>query len=154
QGSRSEKKVRGLTMSKPGLIILLCACVTATTFAQTPSSNDYSDAKSWLCRPSFHDACETDLSDTIVAADGTLTRENWKGNPDAPIDCFYVYPTVSTDPSPNSDMTADAAELKVIQQQFARFASKCRPYSPLYRQVTLAGLRTRLSNPGTGGSLG
>ena len=44
-------------------------------------------------------------------------------NPNAPIDCFYVYPTVSTDPTPNSDMIADAAELNVIRQQFARFGS-------------------------------
>src|SRR5262245_31987814 len=50
-------------------------------------------------------------------------------------------------------MTADAAELNVIRQQFARFASKCRPYAPLYRQVTLAGLRTRLAGGAGGGSL-
>jgi hypothetical protein len=48
-------------------------------------------------------------------------------------------------------MTADPAELNVVRQQFARFASKCRPYAPLYRQVTLAGLRTLLA--GSGGSL-
>ena len=84
-------------------------------------------------------------------ADGQLSRETWTADPNAPIDCFYVYPTVSTDTAPNSDMTADAAELNVIRQQFARFASKCRPYAPLYRQVTLAGLRSRLA--GGGGSL-
>ena len=28
-------------------------------------------------------------------------------------------------------------------QQFARFASKCRPFAPMYRQITLAGLRRR-----------
>ena len=38
-------------------------------------------------------------------------------------------------------MTADPAELNVVATQFARFASKCRPFAPLYRQVTLAGLR-------------
>lgn len=27
-------------------------------------------------------------------ADGTLTREEWKANPNAPIDCCYVAPTV------------------------------------------------------------
>jgi hypothetical protein len=50
-------------------------------------------------------------------------------------------------------MTADPAELNVIRQQFARFASKCRPYAPLYRQVTLAGLRARLAGGGGGGAL-
>ena len=52
-----------------------------------------------------------------------------------------MHPTVSTDPTPLSDMAADPAELNVIRQQFARFGSVCRLYAPLYRQVTLAGLR-------------
>ena len=65
--------------------------------------------------------------------------------PNAAIDCFYVYPTVSTDPTPNSDMNADPAELNVVRTQFARFGSKCRPYAPMYRQITLAGLRRSLA---------
>ena len=130
---------------------ILSGLLLSTAFAQTPRSNDYSDPKSWLCRPAGHDACDVDLTTTVIMADGQLSRETWTADPNAPIDCFYVYPTVSTDTTPNSDMTADAAELNVIRQQFARFASKCRPYAPLYRQVTLAGLRSRLA--GGGGSL-
>ena len=113
--------------------------------AAPPTPNDYSDPKTWLCRPGGKDACAVDETATIVAADGTLTRETWSADPRAPIDCFYVYPTVSTDPTPTSDMTADPAELNVIRQQFARFASKCLPYAPMYRQVTLAGLRRMLA---------
>ena len=115
-----------------------------------PEKIDYSDGKTWLCRPGRQDACAIDLTTTVVAADGTLTRETWTADPKAPIDCFYVYPTVSTDPTPNSDMTADPAELNVVAQQFARFASKCRPYAPLYRQVTLAGLRRMLATARAG----
>jgi hypothetical protein len=81
-----------------------------------------------------------------------MTTEPWAADPKAPIDCFYVYPTISTDATTNSDMTADPAELNVVRQQFARFASVCRPFAPLYRQITLAGLRQRLS--GQGFSLG
>jgi len=110
-----------------------------------PKPNDYSDPKTWLCRPGGKDACAIDHTTTIVAADGKLTRETWIADPKAPIDCFYVYPTVSTDPTPNSDMTADPAETNVIRQQFARFASKCQPYAPMYRQVTLVGLRRMLA---------
>jgi len=107
--------------------------------------NDYSDAKSWLCRPGGHDACDVDLTTTIVTADGKTSQEVWTADANAPIDCFYVYPTVSTDATPNSDMNADPAEMNVIRQQFARFGSKCRRYAPMYRQVTLAGLRTVLT---------
>ena len=112
-----------------------------------PKPNDYADGKAWLCRPGRQDACAIDHTTTVVAADGTLTKETWRADPNAPVDCFYVYPTVSTDPTPNSDMNPDPAELNVIKQQFARFASKCKPYAPMYRQVTLAGLR-RMLTPG------
>ncbi len=115
---------------------------------ETPKPNDYSDGKAWLCRPGRTDACAIDHTTTVIAADGKLSREPWTADPGAPIDCFYVYPTVSTDPTPNSDMTADPAELNVIRQQFARFGSKCRQYAPLYRQVTLAGLRRMLAPGG------
>jgi Protein of unknown function (DUF3089) len=126
--------------------IVFVLCLTATAFGQSPQPNNYADASSWLCRPDRHDACDVDMAATIIAADGKFSPETWKADPKAPIDCFYVYPTVSTDSTPNSDMTADPAELNVIRQQFARFASKCRPYAPLYRQVTLAGLRTLLAS--------
>ena len=126
-------------------LTLLAALLTSFAFAQ---SNDYSKPETWLCRPGQHDACETDLTTTVVAADGTLSREAWAADANAPIDCFYVYPTVSTDPTPNSDMVADEAERNVIRQQFARFAAKCKPYAPMYRQVTLAGLRTVLAGGG------
>ena len=121
--------------------------------AAPPTPNDYADGKNWLCRPGREDACAVDLATTVVAADGKLTREAWTADPKAPIDCFYVYPTVSTDPTPNSDMTPDPAETNVVRQQFARFASVCRPYAPLYRQVTLAGLRRMLAGGGGGGGL-
>ena len=136
------------------LSVLLAAASPAKGQAPAPPAapipainpNDYADEKNWLCRPGRKgDACDVDLTTTVVAADGTLTRESWAANPKAPIDCFYVYPTVSTDPSNYSDMTADPAEANVIYQQFARFGSKCRTFAPMYRQLTLAGLRQRLA---------
>ena len=84
---------------------------SAETPATVPAAgpNDYAQEATWLCRPGRQDACAIDLSATIVAADGTLTPEPFTANPRASIDCFYVYPTVSTDPGTFSDMTADAA---------------------------------------------
>jgi len=129
--------------------VIACLSLVTPAFAQPRQPNDYGDPRNWLCRPGVHDACDVDMTTTIIEANGRFSTETWKADPNAPIDCFYVYPTVSTDPTPNSDMTADAAELNVVRQQFARFVSKCRPYAPLYRQVTLAGLRARLAG-GTG----
>jgi hypothetical protein len=110
-----------------------------------PARNDYGNPDFWLCRPDRKDACAVDLSTTVVAASGKLTRENWSANPKAPIDCFYVYPTVSNDPTPNSDMVPGPEEKNVVRSQFARFGSQCRLYAPMYRQVTLTALRAFLT---------
>ena len=135
-----------LTCTLAGLLMPLYAQAPAPGPATAaPPPNDYTQDAAWLCRPGRNDACAIDLTTTVVAADGTLTREAWAAKPDAAIDCFYVYPTISTDPGANSDMTPDPAERNVVAQQFARFASVCHPFAPLYRQVTLAGLRQRLS---------
>jgi hypothetical protein len=132
--------------------LLIGAALAASLLqAAAPAQpNDYTDGKSWLCRPgvSGANACDIDLTTTVVARDGKLTRETWTADPNAPIDCFYVYPTVSTDPGINSDMIADPAERNVVRQQFARFGSKCRLYAPMYRQITLAGLRQQMAGGG------
>jgi len=120
------------------------AAKPAATPAPVPK-NDYSNGDNWLCRPGRQDACAVDLSTTVISADGKLTREDWTANPKAEIDCFYVYPTVSRDPGGNSDMIPGPEEQGVIRVQFARFASQCRPYAPLYRQVTLTALRAAIA---------
>jgi hypothetical protein len=129
-------------MQMRGLSIVAAVLIAASAFAQTPEKNDYSNPANWLCRPGkANDACSIDLATTVVTAEGKTTREAFTPNPKAPIDCFYVYPTVSTDPGQNSDMSIDPAEQNVVRQQFARFGSQCRQFAPMYRQVTLAGLR-------------
>ena len=125
-------------MTTKSLVFVLALAASAS--AQT-ATNDYSDPKNWLCLPGRQDACVVDQTATIVAADGKLSREAWKADPGAPIDCFYVYPTVSTDPGGNSDMIAGAEENGVVRLQLARFGSQCRLFAPLYRQATLTALR-------------
>jgi hypothetical protein len=106
---------------------------------------DYSSTSTWLCRPDVADACEQAAAATSVAADGKLTKDTFAPNPSANIDCFYVYPTVSRDETPNSDTTPGVEELEVARQQLARFGSVCRLYAPMYRQVTLPALRQMLA---------
>ncbi len=121
-----------------GLILGSAAC------AQTPAAtapNDYARTDNWLCLPGRADACATDQTTTIVAADGKAASEAFTPAANAPVDCFYVYPTVSTDPGSNSDMSIDAAERSVVEQQLTRFGAQCKIYAPMYRQVTLAALR-------------
>jgi len=131
------------------LLLASIAALASTGFAQQPQPmppNDYGNAANWLCRPGLaKSACDVDLSTTVVAANGTTSVESWRANPDAAVDCFYVYPTVSNDPTPNSDMSAGPEERSVVQQQFARFASQCRVYAPLYRQITLTALQAMIA---------
>ena len=153
-------KIRTSVTVLLALAAAVAATVTAPAGADAQASeivapNDYADGAAWLCRPGRQDACAVDMTTTVVRADGSLSRETWSRDPNAPIDCFYVYPTVSSDRTPNSDMMPDEAELRVVEQQFARFGSVCRPYAPSYRQVTLAGLTPRFgAGRGRGEDLG
>ena len=120
--------------------------------AAPATPNDYGRAENWLCRPGRLDACTTvDLATTVVAPDGATRTEPFVAAAKPVYDCFYVYPTVSAQLTPNSDMQVTASERNVVTQQFARFGALCRTFAPMYRQVTLSALRTAMAgkpNPG------
>jgi hypothetical protein len=131
------------------------AMTAAAAHAQTAyPKNDYSKPDTWLCRPdkTTGNACNIDLTTTVVKADGSESVETFKADPKAPIDCFYVYPTVSNDPGAVSDMNAGPEELNVVKAQLARFGSKCKIYAPLYRQFTLTALRAGITGKPIPGS--
>jgi pimeloyl-ACP methyl ester carboxylesterase len=112
----------------------------------TYPKNDYANKANWLCwtgKPG--DACAVDLTTTVIKADGSESVEKFSPNPKAPIDCFYVYPTVSNDPGVLSTMNIEAEERSVVKAQLARFGAKCRIFAPMYRQFTLTALRARMS---------
>ncbi len=122
------------------------AAAAADTGATPAAEVDYAKGENWLCRPDrASDACDVDLDTTIVKADGTLQVEKFMAAANPPIDCFYVYPTVSLDSTPNSDLVPAAEENNVVRAQFARLASKCRLFAPMYRQVTLTALRASIA---------
>lgn len=109
------------------------------------SDTDYTKNENWLCRPGNNANCAVNLDTTIVKADGTTEIERFEPHPNPPIDCFYVYPTVSLDTTPNSDLNPGREETSCVQAQFARFASQCRLFAPMYRQVTLTALRAQIA---------
>ncbi len=132
------------------LIALLAAVAGGHGVAQpvappAAAAIDYTQPANWLCLPGRADACHTDQSATAVAADGSTSAIAWQAAARPKIDCFYVYPTVSLDPGPNSDMAAGPEERSVVNQQLNRFASQCRLFAPMYRQVTLAALRSAMT---------
>ena len=107
--------------------------------APAPAAPDYAKDSSWLCLPGRTDVCSTPLATTALNANGYGSTGPSTVAKDPPLDCFYVYPTISRDQGLNSDLNADE-EKGAAEAQFARFASVCRTYSPIYRQMTLAAV--------------
>jgi len=111
---------------------------------------DYARPDHWLCRPENMTACTTRLDATVIAADGALAVEPWRPAANPSIDCFYVYPTASFDPASNSDLIpGPGEEIAIARAQFARFASVCRLFAPMYRSRTATALRGQMP-PGDG----
>ena len=109
--------------------------------AQAPSgAPDYSKDSAWLCLPGRKDVCSTPLPTTALTPNGYGSTGLSAVAKDPPLDCFYVYPTVSSDPAMNSDLNAGREEQLTTETQFARFASVCRTFAPIYRQMTLASV--------------
>lgn len=120
---------------------MVCAsAVPAQSQAPRPAPPDYAKDAHWLCLPRRADACSTPLPTSVLNPDGYGSTGPSAVARDPPIDCFYVYPTVSTDRGLNSDLVVDRSEKLAAESQFARFASVCRPFAPVYRQMTLAAV--------------
>ena len=96
----------------------------------------------WLCRPGMaQDPCTApDLDATVVRADGSTSHEAFQPAADAPIDCFYLYPTSSVVPRTVQPLQPDAGITRVTQIQAGRFSSVCRVFAPVYRSITVSGL--------------
>jgi Protein of unknown function (DUF3089) len=138
---RNTRAVRVWLIAAVGFASALAG---ASAPARGADDDPYARAEAWLCRPGASDLCAAPVVATVVQSDGSRGTRVLKPNPAAPIDCFYVYPTVSEDPGGNSGMTGGPGEKRAVAQQFAAFASVCRPFAPIYRQVTIAGIEAVL----------
>jgi hypothetical protein len=138
---RNTRAVRVWLIAAVGFASALAGAAAPACAAD---DDPYARAEAWLCRPGASDLCAAPVVATVVQSDGSRGTRVLQPNPAAPIDCFYVYPTVSEDPGGNSGMTSGPGEKRAVAQQFAAFASVCRPFAPIYRQVTIAGLEAVL----------
>jgi hypothetical protein len=116
------------------------ALLTATAFAATAAG---ASAKTvWLCFPGHRpNPCTPGLSTTVFSP--TLKKlgvQHPKQVAHPGIDCFYVYPTVSGQPTGNSNLKIDPEEKSIALYQASRYSQYCRVFAPMYRQETLAGI--------------
>ncbi|MCW2998537.1 MAG: hypothetical protein JWN65_2086 [Solirubrobacterales bacterium] len=97
----------------------------------------------WLCKPGEQpDPCRESQRTTTYAADGTSRVADDPLPAAPPIDCFYVYPTVSQQPGVNADKAKDEELTAIARYQAARYSQECRVFAPVYRQLTLASIYT------------
>jgi hypothetical protein len=106
---------------------------------------DYANPADWLCLPGRDDSCSKPLPTTELGPNGYGATAQVKPAANPPIDCFYVYPTVSRDPGDNSDLVPGPEEQAVAWVQVARFGTICRTFAPMYRQATLTALRKAMA---------
>ncbi len=125
------------------IVLAIATALALATPAQAQpaaAAPNYSKDSSWLCLPGRSDVCSTPLPTTALSANGygSIGKSEIAKSP--PLDCFYVYPTVSNDQGMNSDLIVGREEKLAAETQFARFASVCRPFAPIYRQMTVASI--------------
>jgi DUF3089 family protein len=130
------------TLSRLAIAGLLAGC-TAALLALAGAAS--ARATVWLCKPGVKpDPCTPSLSTTLYNAALTTPRgvEHPKALKKPPIDCFYVYPTVSDEKTANSDLKIQSTERSIATYQVGRYSQYCRVYAPMYRQLTLSAIGT------------
>ncbi|MGQ0659424.1 DUF3089 domain-containing protein [Sphingosinicella sp.] len=140
----------------------LLAFAAAPLAAQTPApapaapslAPDYRQDSAWLCLPGRADACGRPLPTADLDPAGYGPASESRPAADPPIDCFYVYPTVSRDPGMNSDLNPGVDENAAAAVQFGRFAGICRPFAPVYRQGTISSIGAYLAGQNVESVLG
>ncbi len=118
----------------------------ATTVSTTTSPAVVAGARDrwgtvWLCRPGLADnPCLAGLATTAVRASGAKRIEPARAAANPPVDCFYVYPTISGQSTINANLQVGLRERLVASAQASRFSQVCRVFAPVYPQITLAAL--------------
>ena len=116
---------------------------TAPESTASAAPSTVPDDTVWLCQPGLAaNPCKGNLDATSFDSKGVETAQPAGPAADPPIDCFYVYPTVSRQKGVNANLTIDPEETGVAIAQAARFSQVCRVYAPMYPQLTLAAIAT------------
>jgi hypothetical protein len=113
-----------------------------TTRAATAPAGVAPEATVWLCRPDVEpNPCRIPLDTTVLTADGRATVVT-EALPTTtlPVDCFFVYGTVSQQQADNADLSIDPPQIAVASGLASRFSSVCNVWAPVYRQRTQAAL--------------
>ena len=121
-----------------GVVLVGCGGTKSKRVTAPPSG---ARGTVWLCRPGLaDDPCTSPLAATVVPARGATHVERARPSSTPAIDCFYVYPTISDEPTINANLAIGFRERLVALAQASRFSQVCRVFAPVYRQITLSAL--------------
>ena len=140
---RSRPKGNNPTMALAVAILAAAALVVFPVAAGAAEQGIHISSRTvWLCRPGQRpDPCAIPRAATAVKGSGSTTASSSPTLRSAQkFDCFYVYPTVSTEQANNANLAIQPAELAVAASQASRFSQVCRVWAPMYRQATVPAL--------------
>ena len=130
----------GSSNTAPTTTVATGAVRTAVANGAASSRTDGAGVE-WLCRPGLPgDPCTANLTTTVIPVSGPTTVEHATPAKNPPVDCFYVYPTVSGQSGVVANLHIDPSETAVARIQASRFSQVCRVYAPVYPQLTLHAL--------------
>ena len=136
-----------------GLVVLgaLSAAVVSGAAAAAAGGSATPSDTVWLCQPGqAGDPCTYSPASTSVTANGsTSVTPSTAAASSSKFDCFYVYPTVSTQPRDNANLTVQKGEIAAAVSQASRFSQLCRVWAPMYRQRTEESLAKGLGGDPT-----
>ncbi|HEX4519952.1 MAG TPA: DUF3089 domain-containing protein [Gaiellaceae bacterium] len=117
-------------------VLVTVAAILAGSISGAAAGGAVPHWKAWLCFPNQpHDWCYVGLDTVVVAATGAPRGVRVAPSSNPPVDCFYVYPTVSNENRPNADLRLQTAEKYAAIIQASQFSRVCRVFAPLYRQT-------------------
>ena len=121
-------------------LLLLGVVASGCSGSSSAGATAPGQATVWLCRPGqSNNPCLAKLTSTVDGPDGATSVQSSTPAKRPAVDCFYVYPTVSPQPTVNANLTIDPAEKDAAVTQASRFSQDCAVYAPMYRQITIAG---------------
>jgi Protein of unknown function (DUF3089) len=118
-------------------ITFLCLAVESVHPGFAIASQPRPDAAGtvWLCRPGqADDPCTASLLTTVVGPGGVTHVVDYKPAKNPPVDCFYLYPNITHQDSPNASLHIDVQETAIAELEASPFSRDCRVYAPMYRE--------------------
>lgn len=151
--STYRRRAEGFSLIGAAMLVSLLASSEAPVAAASSSGAGSStgSATVWLCEPGMaEDPCAFSPATTAVQAGGIRTSATLNGLPSAStaseFDCFYVYPTVSTEKTANTTLKIAKAEIDIAVVEASPFSQVCSVWAPMYRSATSQSVAKGLSD--------